>query len=60
MLLIIKSYSTFEQIRKYQVESLNPWVLEVHNALQALGYLKDEPPASATDGEFDINIIDFP
>ncbi|KAJ6076665.1 hypothetical protein N7499_008646 [Penicillium canescens] len=51
---------TFEQIRKYQVESLNPWVLEVHNALQALGYLKDEPPASATDGEFDISIIDFP
>ncbi|KAJ6051512.1 uncharacterized protein N7446_006145 [Penicillium canescens] len=55
-----KLKATFEQIRKYQVESLNPWVLEVHNALQALGYLKDEPPASATDGEFDISIIDFP
>ncbi|KAJ5195754.1 hypothetical protein N7449_006233 [Penicillium cf. viridicatum] len=52
--------STVEQIRKYQLEILNPWVEDVHNTLRGLGCLGDEPPASATDGEFDINIIDRP
>ncbi|KAJ5800694.1 uncharacterized protein N7518_002762 [Penicillium psychrosexuale] len=52
--------STVEKIRKYQLEILNPWVEDVHNALRGLGCLGDEPPASVTDGEFDINIIDRP
>ncbi|KAJ5925849.1 hypothetical protein N7454_007359 [Penicillium verhagenii] len=47
---------TFEKVRKYHVECLNPWVESVTAALHKLGCMHEETPASATDGEFDINI----
>ncbi|KAJ6008535.1 hypothetical protein N7540_012511 [Penicillium herquei] len=48
--------ATLEKIRKYHIECLNPWVESVTVALQNLGCMQEETPASATDGEFDINI----
>ncbi|KAJ5178967.1 hypothetical protein N7492_002177 [Penicillium capsulatum] len=49
---------TFEKIKKYHVECLNPWVESVTAALQKLGCMQEEAPASATDGEFEINFTD--
>lgn len=51
---------TLEKIQKYHLERLNPWVEDVGHALQNLGCVLEEPPASATDGEFDISLIDRP
>jgi hypothetical protein len=34
--------------------------MQVQKALGSLGILTEELPASATDGEFDLNIIDRP
>ncbi|KAJ5986565.1 hypothetical protein N7451_010930 [Penicillium sp. IBT 35674x] len=48
--------ATFDKVRKYHVETLNPWVESVTAALHKLGCMQEETPASATDGEFDINI----
>ncbi|CAG8004871.1 unnamed protein product [Penicillium nalgiovense] len=48
--------TTLETIRKYHLESLNPWIDQVTETLKKLGGMLDETPASATDGEFDINI----
>ncbi|CAI7656436.1 unnamed protein product [Penicillium crustosum] len=50
------SLETLETIRKYHLESLNPWIDQVTETLKKLGGMLDETPASATDGEFDINI----
>ncbi|OKP09512.1 hypothetical protein PENSUB_5134 [Penicillium subrubescens] len=49
---------TLETIRKYHIESLNPWIEHVTETLKNLGCMLEEPPASATDGEFDIKVFD--
>lgn len=46
----------FEEIQKYQHESLNPWMAQVEGFLRNIRGRSDHSPTSATEDNFDFDL----